>query len=76
MNHRIKIQQARGIPFNQVMLKFFGYLTLFGITGAAIIAVLANYEEIDKDVWMAFDIIGFLSLVSFSAWRVSKMVRK
>lgn len=61
---------------NKIALQFFGYLTLFSVIIAGIIAVWDHSDEIDSNAKMALDIIGFLILVTFGVWRVSKMVKR
>lgn len=72
MTHRDRIQQAKGVPFNQVMLKAIGYTTLTCVVIGAIVQVWANADWIDKKGNMIFGTLGVMFLATvgvYWAWR-------
>lgn len=74
MNHRTRIEQAKGEPFNNWMKRFFIGLTVFAILVFGIIQVIAHADEIDSNGRMAFNVLGVMFLTACGlTWFVKRV---
>lgn len=74
MTHRNRIHQAKGVPFNQIMLKAIGYTTLTCVVIGAIVQVIAHADEIDNNSKMAFNVLGVMFLATVGVYWLYKKV--